>query len=495
MLLLLETTHAPATDLGFLLHKNPSRAQTFDLPFGQARVWYPVATPEKCQFALWLDMDPVRLSRGSGSDHRDSFSLQPYVNDRPYVASSFLCVAIAQVLRAAMSGQSKERPELAQTPIPLAVRLPVVPSRGGESLLRRLFEPVGYQVEPKRLVLDKNLGWNESPYYDLSLKATRKLSEVLEHLYVLLPVLDDDKHYWVGPDEVEKLLKHGQSWLGSHPERDLIALRYLNKQRALASQAVAQLIADEAPDLDEQDQQRDEEEGAVEGTVEVAPKPGAPAANTSEEAPDEIEKSSGEKRSLHLLRLETVLQVLMDSGARSVLDLGCGEGKLLRMLAQEKQFERIGALEVSHRALEIAGGKLKLERRPDAWRERIHLWHGSLLYRDARLEGFDGAAVVEVIEHLDEPRLRAFERVLWQFARPKIVVLTTPNRDYNVLFPTLTAGWMRHRDHRFEWSRAEFQAWAQGVAEHWKYGVRFEDIGPLDEEHGAPSQMGIWTRD
>ena len=491
MLLLLETTHATATDLGFLLHKNPARAQTFALPFGEVRAWYPVATPEKCQFAFWLDIDPIRLSRGSGSDRRDSFSLQPYVNDRPYAASSFLCVAIAQVLRDALSGSSKERPELAQTAIPLSIRLPVVPARGGEALLRRLFEPLGYEIELQQIVLDKNLGWDESPYFDLTLRAEKRLSEVLEHLYVLLAVLDDDKHYWVGPDEVEKLLRRGGEWLGSHPERELIALRYLKKQRGLASQAVAQLIADEAPDLDESDENRDAEEEAVESVVEVA----APAASQApeENAPDEEVRHL--KGSLHNLRLERALQVLVESGARSVLDLGCGEGKLLRMLASEAQFERVGALEVSHRALEIARDKLKLERRPESWRERIHLWHGSLLYRDARLEGFDAAAVIEVIEHLDEPRLRAFERVLWQFARPKTVVLTTPNSDYNVLFPTLPAGKMRHGDHRFEWSRKEFQSWAQGVAARWKYSVRFEDVGPLDEEHGAPTQMGIWTRD
>lgn len=471
MLLLLSTTHAPATDLGFLLRKNPARAQSFDLPFGTARVWYPEATPERCTFAMWLDIDPVRLSRGPESrSNRDSFSLQPYVNDRPYAASSFLCVAIAQVLRDALNGSSKEKPDLAATAMPLVARLPVVPAHS-ESLLRKLFEPLGYEIEARQLALDEELGWSASKYFDVSIRAQKRVSEVLEHLYVLLPVLDDDKHYWVGPDEVEKLLRRGGDWLASHPEREMIAHRYLKKQKGLASQALAQLIGPEAED--EKEEERDGEEEAVENLLPKA----------------------SESPSLHAQRLGRVLQVLEESGARSVLDLGCGEGKLLRMLVAQPQFTRIGALEVSHRALDIARDKLKLERRPESERERVHFWHGSLLYRDARLQGFDAAAVVEVIEHLDAPRLRAFERVLWQFARPKTIALTTPNRDYNVLFATLPAGQMRHRDHRFEWSRVEFQSWAREVASRWKYEVRFEDIGPLDPEHGAPTQMGIWTRD
>jgi 3' terminal RNA ribose 2'-O-methyltransferase Hen1 len=198
--------------------------------------------------------------------------------------------------------------------------------------------------------------------------------------------------------------------------------------------------------------------------------------------------------SLNEQRLGTVLGALRASGATSVLDLGCGEGRLLRLLLAERQLTRIVGMDVSHRALEIAAERLKLDRMPAMQRERISLLHGSLLYRDERLTGFAAAAVVEVIEHLDPPRLAAFERVAFEFARPGTVVVTTPNAEYNVRWPTLPAGKFRHRDHRFEWTRAQFEEWASRIAARFEYAVRFAPVGPVDDEVGSPTQMGIFTR-
>jgi 3' terminal RNA ribose 2'-O-methyltransferase Hen1 len=176
------------------------------------------------------------------------------------------------------------------------------------------------------------------------------------------------------------------------------------------------------------------------------------------------------------------------------VDLGCGEGRLLRLLLDDRQFARIVGMDVSYRALEIAADRLKLERLPPKQRERIELLHGSLMYRDQRLAGFDAAAVVEVIEHLDPPRLAAFERVAFEFARPATIVITTPNAEYNVRWPTLPAGKFRHRDHRFEWSRAEFESWARSVAGRFSYAVRFAPVGPVDVDLGSPTQMAIFSR-
>ena len=430
MLLTVSIQHSPASDIGYLWHKNPARAQSFALSFGQARVWYPRIDEANCCFALWLEVDPVRLSRG---ERGREWGLEPYVNDRPYVASSFLCVALSQVLREAMNGQSKERPALAQTPLPLNIHLPVVPSHGGRELLERLFAPLGYQVEATPLGEEIS----DARYFALTLRATKTLGEALTHLYVLLPVTDNGKHYWIGDDEVEKLLRRGGAWLARHPEREMIAFRYLNRRRALANEAVARLMSlDDAPPIE--------------------------TANEDETAPI-VEAKVPEAVSLHTQRLSSALHELKASGARSVLDLGCGEGRLLQLLLKETQFARICGLDVSHRALEIATRRLKLERLSETQRARLELWHGALTYRDARWNGFDAAAVVEVIEHLDTARLDAFERALWGSARPKTVVLTTPNREYNALWPTLPAGEMRHRDHRFEWTRAEFETWAQTV--------------------------------
>ncbi|MGB3799237.1 MAG: methyltransferase, partial [Lewinella sp.] len=181
------------------------------------------------------------------------------------------------------------------------------------------------------------------------------------------------------------------------------------------------------------------------------------------------------------------------SGAESVLDLGCGEGKLLRLLLKERQFRRIEGTDVSYGELTKAMDRLHYEDLPPKQWERLKLWQGALTYRDERMNGFDAAAVVEVIEHLDENRLQAFERVVFGSARPSTVVVTTPNAEYNTLFEQMEAGTMRHTDHRFEWSRDEFKAWTEKTAAEFQYQVRIEPIGPVDERYGAPSQMAIFT--
>ena len=495
MLLTLSTTRFdeghPARDFGFLLHKNPERAQSFDLSFGVAHVFYPQADGERCECAMLLDIDTVRLVR-----NRDAQAMEQYVNDRPYVASSFLSVAIAQVFRDALIGKSREREELVEAKWPFKVHLPVVPSRGGEELLRQLFEPFEYSIATRHLPLDERFPqWGESSYFSLDLSGTVKLRDLLSHLYVLLPVLDDDKHYWVGDDEVQKLLERGEGWLGSHPSRDLIVDRYLRRRRVLTRAAFEQLTRDEIVVEDELEESINGEISQAAQADEQAGSDQAEAEKTeaSEQVGIVAKAPEAKPMGLHEQRLQAVTNELKTLGAHRVLDLGCGEGKLLRHLMKDKQFAEIVGMDVSHRALEMARDKLRLERMPPMQQKRLHLMQGSLTYRDARLEGFDAAAVVEVIEHLEPGRLAAFERVLWEFARPQAVVLTTPNRDYNAHWETLSEGQMRHKDHRFEWSRDEFAEWAQRVAKKFGYSVRLENIGDIDGELGAPSQMAVFT--
>jgi 3' terminal RNA ribose 2'-O-methyltransferase Hen1 len=464
MLLTLTTTHHPATDLGFLLHKNPARMQTEELSFGQARVFYPEATDERCTAALLVEVDPVALVRGRGPAGEGG-QLEQYVNDRPYAANSFLSVALGRVFASAMGGRSKERPELADTAIPLSAHLPVIAARGGQDLVRRLFEPLGYAIQTAGSSRDEDYPeWGESPYVALTLSGTARLQDLLTHLYVLIPVLDNEKHYWVSTDEIDKLLKRGEGWLNTHPERELIVYRYLKRQLRLEREALSRLLADES--LEEF------EEVAV---VEVA------------EAPERTP-------SLHQQRLTRVLEVIRDTRAKRVLDLGCGEGKLLRLLMAERQFESLLGMDVSWRSLDIAKERLKLDHLPERQRARIDLIQGSLTYRDERLNGYDAAAIVEVIEHLDAPRLSSFERIVFQFAQPGHVVVTTPNAEYNAVFESLPAGEFRHGDHRFEWTREQFESWSHRVAERFGYEARFEPIGPLHEEFGAPTQMAVFTR-
>jgi 3' terminal RNA ribose 2'-O-methyltransferase Hen1 len=333
-------------------------------------------------------------------------------------------------------------------------------------LLRQLFEPLGYQVTAEPIALDPHFpDWDDSQYLAIRLAGTLTLREALEHLVVLLPVLDDDKHYWVGTDEVDKLLRRGGQWLGAHPDRDLITRRYLRHDRRLATDALRRLMVDDAADPE-----------------------------TDDEASDAAELIAERKVGLHDQRIAAVMSAIAESGAVRVLDVGCGSGKLIAALLKLPQVRQVTGMDVSHRALKAAARRLHLDELSPRARERVELLHGSITYTDRRLREFDAAAVVEVIEHLDPPRLGAFELSLFGNARPTVVVLTTPNAEYNTLFGSLPAGALRHADHRFEWSRAEFSDWAAAVAARHGYQVSVSGVGPEDPALGCPTQLAVFSR-
>ena len=464
MLLSLTTIHQPATDLGYLLHKHPDQFQTLDLSFGKAHVFYPEATKERTTVCLMLDLDSIDLVRASQRTSGDGFGLRDYVNDRPYVASSFLSVAISKAFGSAMNGNCSQRPELVETPFPFEVAISALPvPNGGVFLLKKFFEPLGYAVEAQRQPLDDHFPeWGESRYYSVRLRHTLTTKELLSHLYVLIPALDNDKHYFVSQSEIEKLLQKGEGWLKSHPEREQITRRYLIDLNSLSRQALDRL----------------NESG------ESLPSQEAPLVPTADRA---------RKETLHEKRLKLVADKLRDSGAQSVLDLGCGEGKLLVHLLKNKTMTRIGGMDVSYQSLLKAKERLHYEEMSPRQKERLVLFQGSVVYRDTRLEGYDAAAVVEVIEHLEPNRLNSFERVLFEFATPGVVVLTTPNKDYNERFETLDADEFRHEDHRFEWTRDEFAIWVKSVSEKYHYSFELFPVGDVDEKVGAPSQMVVFS--
>jgi 3' terminal RNA ribose 2'-O-methyltransferase Hen1 len=464
LLLTISTTYSPATELSYLLHKHPGRFQSYDLSFGRGHVFYTEAGEHRCTACLLLDVDPVGLVRGKGIGNG---LLDQYVNDRPYAASSFLSVAIAQVFGSALHGRCKERPQIAQTPMPLSARIDVLPVRGGPRLLTDLFEPLGYDVESVRHLLDEHFPeWGDGPYFSVSLSTTARLSELLAHLYVLCPVFDNQKHYYIGDAELEKLLTHGKTWLAKHPCKKEITRRYLKFQPSLYRQALARLEEGQDPLAADYDQPRE----------------------------DLSERILEEPLSLNEQRHEAVIAALTKCSARRILDLGCAEGGLMKSLMNERQFEEIVGFDVSIRSLERARERLRLDRVSESEARRIRLIQGSLTYRDRRLDGFDAAALVEVIEHFDPPRLRAMERTVFEFARPKTVVLTTPNREYNVTWPNAQGQRLRHPDHRFEWTRAEFRSWALGVAARHRYTAEFLPVGPMDDQLGSPTQMGVFSR-
>ncbi|WP_104477125.1 3' terminal RNA ribose 2'-O-methyltransferase Hen1 [Actinokineospora auranticolor] len=452
MLMTLSTTARPATDLGYLLFKHPAKAQRFPQSSGTAHVFYPVAGEDLCTAALLLDVDPVALARNNRGR-------EGYVNDRPYAAGSLLAVTLGSVFRTAMNGRCDERPELAAAAIPLAVRLPAVSCRGGAELAERLFAPMGWRVEARPLPLDPEFPeWGDSHHLDLRLTGELRLADALRHLYVLLPVMDNTKHYWVGEDEVAKLIRAGGDWLVAHPERELISARYLAHRRGYVRTALERLAElDDTP-----------EEEVDEATDEPVVRP------------------------LAVVRRQAVLDALREVGARRVLDLGCGPGSLLLDLVADTSFTELVGTDVSSVALTIADRRIS--RLPDRARARVAVRQSSLTYTDPALAGFDAAVLMEVVEHLDPSRLAALEHVVFAGARPEHVVVTTPNIEYNPLYPTLAAGAFRHPDHRFEWTRAEFREWADGVAARNGYTARFLPVGPEDPVAGSPTQLAVFSK-
>ncbi|MEM9589618.1 MAG: 3' terminal RNA ribose 2'-O-methyltransferase Hen1 [Planctomycetota bacterium] len=450
-----------AANLSFLLHKHPDRFQTFEMSFGQAHVFYPEVSDTRVTACLLLDVDPVGMAK---KNRGTAGALAGYVNDRPYVTSSFMSTAIASVFGSAMAGRCKDRPTATTTPMELTIHIESLPVKGGAVFLRSLFEPLGYEVMADAGPLDDQFpDWGESPYLSVRLRTRALLSDVLNHLYVLIPVFDNQKHYFVGQDEIEKLLSKGQGWLSSHPHKEAITQRYLRHQRGMVRTALEQLC-----DLEHVENEEDKPESEAQ----------LPAPATAK---------------LNEQRLGAVVDELTSIGANRVIDLGCGEGKLLRRLLKQNQFTKIVGMDVSVRALEVAAKRLRLDSLPSLQAERLELIHGSLMYRDSRLAGFDAAAMVEVIEHLDPPRLAAMQQVIFEHARPTNIVVTTPNVEYNVIWKSLPAGKLRHHDHRFEWTRAEFEAWASTIATRHGYQVRFQGVGPNEPSVGTPTQMALFS--
>jgi 3' terminal RNA ribose 2'-O-methyltransferase Hen1 len=465
VLLTVSTTHRPATDLGYLLHKHPDRVQEFRQSFGVATVLYPEATEDRCTVALMLDIDPVRLARSRPRNAPD-FSLEQYVTDRPYAASSLLGVALADVFSTARSGRCVSRQELADSAIPLEIAIPVLPCRGGSEVAHRLFEPLGWKVAAKPITLDDGFPeWGASRYVRLMLTGRVRLADALNQLHVLLPVLDESKHYWQGADEVDKLLRSGMGWLATHPDRALITRRYHGHRGSLTRVALARLaeLGDE-----------------VEETLEPA-------------AEEEVLQADEQRVPLNTQRHVAVHQVLLELGAASVIDLGCGPGQFLERLVSTPSFTRVAGVDVSTRSLQSAARRLRLEQMNERQASRVQLFQGALTYEDDRFAGFDAAVLMEVVEHVDPPRLDALERVVFGAARPGAVIVTTPNREFNANYPGLVG--MRHQDHRFEWDRAQFADWSDRVAARNGYSVGRRGIGDPDHDLGSPTQMAVFTRD
>lgn len=447
-------------ELGYLLHKNPERTQQFELSFGKAYVFYPEVSDTRTTAALLLDIDPLDLARGKvGSKEGGLFD---HVNDRPYASTSFMSTAIVRIFGTAMSGRCDKRQELADTPLKLTATLSSLKDSGDTELAKEMFEPLGYEVRTERTMLDDSFPeWGISPYIDLTISGTVKLSELLDHIYVLIPVFDRQKHYYMAEDEIQKLLDHGEGWLADHPYKEKIARRYFSARKSYARRALDILLSDEA----------------IEG-----------------ESIDEAENTAAERTPLNTQRMEAVKNAVLASGASTVIDLGCGECRLTSMLLSEQQIKKVTACDVSVAELEKAAQRLHLDRMQPYRKNKLTLMQASLTYRDKRFEGYDCACMVEVIEHIEPMRIPAVERSVFEFAAPRTVIVTTPNREYNANYEHMQENSLRHGDHRFEWTRAEFRAWTEHICQRFGYTCEISGIGDVDEVLGTPTQMGVFTK-
>lgn len=194
---------------------------------------------------------------------------------------------------------------------------------------------------------------------------------------------------------------------------------------------------------------------------------------------------------LHRARLDAVVDTLLASGARHVADLGCGGGELLDRLGGHDQFVRLLGIDIDAQALAAARERLGLDlfsRDP-----RVHVCLGSFEDSDWADEVIDAAVLLETIEHIDAGRLPRVESAIFGRLHPALVVVTSPNKEYNALHG-LSAGARRHPGHRFEWTRLQFKAWCDGVARRHGYDVRFRDVGPPDPTVGSSTQMACFSR-
>lgn len=448
-------------ELGYLLHKNPERAQQFELSYGKAYVFYPEVSDERTTAALLLDIDPLDLARGKvGSKDGGLFD---YVNDRPYASTSFMSTAIVRIFGTAMNGRCDKRQELADTPLKLTAFLSSLKDNGDAELAKEMFEPLGYSVTTQRTTLDDSFpDWGGSPYIDLTISGTVRLSELLNHIYVLIPVFDRQKHYYISEAEIQKLLDHGEGWLAEHPYREKITRRYFRSKKSYARKALDILLSD-----DTADENAENDESAAEKEA---------------------------RTPLNTQRMEAVKNAVLASGASSVIDLGCGECRLTSLLLDEQQIKKVTACDVSVSVLEKAAQRLHLDRMPPYRKDKLTLMQASLTYRDKRFEGYDCACAIEVIEHIEPMRIPAFERSVFEFAAPHTVIITTPNIEYNANYENMQENSLRHGDHRFEWTRAEFRAWTEHICEKFGYSCKLSDIGETDEKLGSPTQMGVFTK-
>lgn len=462
MLINITVTGENAKALSYILWKNPDHIFDREFSSGHVVVFFSEYSNQKATASLLVLVDSVGMVRSEWGRISSS-----YVDHRPYAASSIASVALKEAYSSAFAGKSEtaEIDAVIKQKLPVEIELSSVWVKGGVQSIHDFFEPLGYAVNAEKLLYESKWLKSDSCVFNVTLTGMQTILDLLRHLYVLLPALDNKKHYFVNENEIVKLLSHGEGWLETHPYKERIVSRYLIHRHNLIEEALEQLA--------EEVQDEETEENAA-------------GAEEAMERPIRLQEE----------RLQTALAVMrtLDPAPLKIGDIGCGSGDFIRLIENDRAFSEVIGMDVSSKVLQIAEKRLHLDRR-NAWQSpKISLIHGSLAYKDSRLKGLDAVLMFEVIEHIDAIKLPVVEYNIFEFLTPGYVMVSTPNKEYNQLFPSLEKNALRHRDHRFEWTRDEFRQWAGAVTAKYPYEVDFFQVGPRDDNLGAPTQMAVFRK-
>lgn len=466
MILIISAVGKDCQKLSYLLQKSPFVVGEFDVGASfKTYVFFPEYSEERTTCAVMFDMNSIELVKSlKAHDRHATYSLFDYINDRPYVSSSFTCSIISDVFRSALNGKCREYPDLPNQEFDLSARF-YVSMKTKDDLIKELFEPLGYELSysTERPPVDSMYEqFGESPYYDVTISRRETVKDLLSHLYILIPILDKMRHYGPSSDEVKKIMKIGDSWLKDHPSKKKIVGRYFGKKKELATSVLDRL----------EDQIKDEQ-------------------RIDENSDDEKET----RTPLAGQRRKAIIRTLREHNVKTVLDLGCSTGKLSFELIDTPGIVKVTGADISARAIEKAVLEKRIHKKmTEDQKSRLDFVIASAIYRDLRFSAFDAIVLQEVIEHFDSWKLRVAEDVVFKYSGPRVVVVTTPNIEYNVLFENLENGKLRHRDHKFEFTRGQFKEWANRICKQFGYTVSFEDIGEFVENIGTQTQMAVFVR-
>lgn len=443
MLFKITTKNRDPNDLSFLLHKHHAKIHNVETRHGQAIVFFSEKSYDVTSCCVTMEIDSIGLTKRF--DHGNGqIGLDAYVNDSPYSYSQIMNSAVRKVFGTTLTGVCKMKPELSSLEIDFEILLtPVrVPSK---DLVVNLFEPLGYDITMSdHSKYSKNVDFGLNPYVSIKLKKKGVLSLILSHINVLLGAIDTRRVNEINDDEIESLVNRSISWINEHPKKEFLLQRLLKKKKHVLA---AKLMLDP-----------NSEETKAEG--EFAP-----------------------RRRLNDDRHDKIVEIVKSLKPKKLLDLGCGEGNFLKKIANE-DIEKITGVDSFIEVLRWA------KRKTEGYKN-INLVQSGLTYHDKRLQGYDTATLIEVIEHNDHERLKLIIDNIFGHMSLDNIIISTPNIEYNVIYNVIG---FRHNDHRFEMTRKEFNDWAENIGLTYKYFVSFDGAGEVSSDHGQPTQIAIFRK-